>query len=37
MKYKLTESAKYKYQWAMLAVIVIANFAVLGLQGMGVM
>jgi len=37
MKYRLTESAKYKYQVAMLVVIVIANFAILGLQGMGVM
>jgi len=36
MKYRLTESAKYKYQIAMLVVIVVANFAVLGLQGIGV-
>ena len=37
MKYRLTESAKTKYQWALLVIVTIANFAVLGLQGMGVM
>jgi len=36
MKYKLTESAKYKYQIAMLAVVTISLPVIFILQGLGV-
>jgi len=36
MKYKLTESAKYKYQIAMLTVVAISLPAIFVLQGLGV-
>jgi len=37
MKYKLTETAKVKYQATFLAFTVIGLFAIFTLQGLGVM
>ena len=37
MKYRLTESAKTKYQWAFVIVTYVGTLAVFVLQGMGAM
>ena len=37
MKYRLRESAKVKYHYAMLAIVTVALFAGFALQGLGVM
>lgn len=37
MKYKLKETAKYKYQLTVMIVSVVGLFAIFALQGLGVM